>query len=167
MAVIDDFEERLDDNGSLYNIYTLSFNNIKESPDNAVEVGRHFARIIRLEKRLVELKDQFESLVELPVNDLRLMRRSFSSHSSFKWQIKLNGKWATMHSYDPRMDSYLEKITDEFLLKTIKSYFFEVELIDHNLFIEWHRYNSYCFLTRVPEDEIFSPKHISEFIKDG
>ena len=167
MALIEDFEESPENGNSSYNIYTLSFNNIKDGPNKFVELGRHLSRIIRLENNLNELKKQFETLVDLPEPNLKLVRRSLEAHSTFRWMIKIQGKWSRIGSYDPKMKSYLESIKDDIARKTIESYLFEVELINQNLRVEWARYQGFCMLVRHPDDEVVTPKNLPELMSQA
>lgn len=132
MSEILKFEEASLEDGSLYNIYTLSFNNIKV-PNTSVEIGLHTHRILLLENRAAELVDLFTGLVSLPEQiSLSLKRRSLSSHSELKWKLKLDGKWSLINSKDDRLESYISNL-EEFTGKIVRSYFFEVELVSLNL----------------------------------
>jgi len=91
MLNIKEYPETSSEDNSLYNIYTLSFNNIKV-PNKSYELARHFNRILLLEERLLELINQFQNFVKLPEQNLVLARRPLSSHSELKWKIKYKEK---------------------------------------------------------------------------
>lgn len=164
MAKWHDYEEVNGDDGSLYNIYTISFNNIKV-PDKTVEVGRHFHRILKLEERIVELQNHFKNFVKLPDQVLTLGRRSLTSHSEFKWKLKEGTKWVVIGSKDPRLKSYLESLLDVVAETEIRSHLFEVDLINANLKIEWARYLAYCDLVSWPKNEIIFPKQMPAILE--
>lgn len=148
----------LKEQSALYNIYTLSFNNIKGSASE-LERGRSLVRLDRLETRAKALQVEYGYI---KLDRLSLVRKTRPEYSSLQWRLTLpDGKRVYVALYENAMELKLADVSTE-LRDTVHLVGREVQLLNANLKVQWTHYLEHCYLTHLPEEEWTRPKHFTD-----
>lgn len=154
------FDNPYPDDESLYNIYTLSFNNIMGSDSDLVR-GRILIGIRDLELRARDFIEEFRSN---HTPGIMMTRRSFDTHSMVTLRLlESKNKRPYVNFGDEKLVSFLAE-QDEETRKIIESYRVETDILNANLKIEWTRYLEVCRVIDTPDDELFMPKDMPKAI---
>lgn len=144
---------------SFYNIYLISFDNIKH-PATLVEFGRLLDRLEKLESRARDIIEEFK-LVGL--NELSIYRRTSITHSELKLVLRENGKRKEMTFLDEGLEAFLETI-DPKKKSVVKSFEPEVRLLNANLKIEWVRFIEFSKVANIEEKFVIAVKNFPKFL---
>jgi len=144
---------------SFYNIYLISFDNIKH-PATLVEFGRLLDRLEQLESRARDVIEEFK-LIEL--NELSIYRRTSISHSELKLVLRENGKRKEMAFLDEGLAKYLEKL-DPQKKEIVKSFEPEIRLLNANLKIEWIRFIEFSKVSGIEEKFVIAVKNFPKYL---
>lgn len=125
---------------ALYNIYRISFNNIKGSA-SGIERGRSLARLKALEKRADDLRKDFEIY---QIERLSVYRQARPEHSQMRWRLKAeDGRWKIVTLESEEGQSFLESLGEE-MRKIVLGFDSEFDVINVNLKLEWIEYLFRC-----------------------
>jgi len=118
--------------GDFPNIYILSFYDIKGEEAHRVR-RRHEQRLESMEAGLTRLLDEYR---EREVENLKLERRAFDSHSEMRWRVRDGTKRTYVTGQDDRFLAVLNSIPeiDQPWLRDLSA---NVELLNANLKIDW------------------------------
>jgi len=148
------------DDESLYNIYTLSFNNIMGSASDVVR-GRFMVSLKELEERARDLLDEYQGF---KLDRLSLVRRSFEAYSALSWRVSLDGSKRRFTSLDDEAVIELLESVQAFERDQVFCLDREVQLLNANLKIEWITYLEHCRLSKLPEGKRLSPKQMPNVV---
>jgi len=141
---------------SLYNIYTLSFNNIMGSASDVVR-GRFMVSLKELEERARDLLDEYQGF---KLDRLSLVRRSFEAYSALSWRVSLDGSKRRFTSLDDEAVTELLESVQAFERDQVFCLDREVQLLK----IEWITYLEHCRLSKLPEGKRLSPKQMPNVV---
>lgn len=129
------------------NIYILSFYDIKGEESHRVR-RRHELRLDAMESELATLIDQYRTR---EVENLKLERRAFDSHSELRWRVKDGSKRSYVTGQDERFLSVLNSLPeiDQHWLQPLSE---NVELLNANLKIDWTILNELYRVANFGED---------------
>lgn len=147
------------EDGSLYNIYSISFNNIKE-PASIVEFGRQLDRLEKLENRIRDLTEDFKNLGR---SQLSLFRRSFTSHSEIKLILKQGNQRSELSFDHEELKDYLDSLS-EIDQKHIRTFETEITLLNANLKIEWTRFFEFAKAASIDEKSVIQVKNFPKYL---
>jgi len=116
---------------SLYNIGSISFNNIKD--EEGIELRIQFAALLRFEQRGLQLIDEIS---ECGIDGLSLARRAFPTHAAFLYRATVNGKRGYFDLNDDSASAVLDQMTQD-QQKMVQGYYAELVLLNANLKIQW------------------------------
>jgi len=138
------------------NIYILSFYDIKGEESHRVR-RRHELRLEALEAELATLIDQYRTR---EVENLKLERRAFDSHSELRWRVKDGSKRSYVTGQDERFLEVLNSLPeiDQDWLHQLST---NVELLNANIKIDWTILNELYRLAQFGEEtERITPRTI-------
>lgn len=144
---------------SFYNIYLISFDNIKH-PATLVEFGRLLDRLEKLERRARDVIEEFKLI---GLNELSIYRRTSISHSELKLVLRENGKRKEMTFLDEGLAKYLEKV-DPQKNEIVKSFEPEIRLLNANLKIEWIRFIEFSKVAGIEEKFVIAVKNFPKYL---
>ena len=144
---------------SFYNIYLISFDNIKH-PATLVEFGRLLDRLEKLERRARDVIEEFKLI---GLNELSIYRRTSISHSELKLVLRENGKRKEMTFLDEGLAKYLEKV-DPQQKEIVKSFEPEIRLLNANLKIEWIRFIEFSKVAGIEEKFVIAVKNFPKYL---
>ena len=144
---------------SFYNIYLISFDNIKH-PATLVEFGRLLDRLEKLERRARDVIEEFKLI---GLNELSIYRRTSISHSELKLVLRENGKRKEMTFLDEGLSKYLEKV-DPQKNEIVKSFEPEIRLLNANLKIEWIRFIEFSKVAGIEEKFVIAVKNFPKYL---
>lgn len=150
-----------EENDSLYNIYTLSFNNIMGSASDVVR-GRFMVSLKGLEERARDLLEEYQGL---KLERLSLVRRSFEGYSALSWRIALEGSKRRFVSLDDDDARELLESSEDFKRQHVMGLDREVQLLNANLKIEWTKYLEHCKLSQPPVGSQLLPKQMPKILE--
>jgi len=116
---------------SLYNIGSISFNNIKDP--EGIELSQQFAFLVRLEERGLLLTDE---IGRLGIGGLSLSRRAFPTHSAFLFRLSFEGKRGYIELDSEEAANFRETLS-EVQLDILEGYVKELVLLNANLKVSW------------------------------